>query len=301
MLTVDLLAENHRRIYEAVRDAGKPISPKDIEDATGLPGSTVRPTLGVMLEKNLLRRPIYGLYTVVPLDKVGEEEEDPDTIIRQGYEALVQSIPHAVALLDTELTFLSVNDAYLEAWDLSGRDIIGQTMYEVFPDVSQEGRLRLDRVLAGETVYTGDPEPYPWKRADGRVYWSRLRMFPWHNETGDVAGIVVMCSTSLDANNVPSLGVLAPAGKTDTESEKQRIYGVDKEGWKGYAAGAHHRGEDMHIPTEFLVSMGAAAVAVAIDPEAFRVITEKMTSRKRYKLRVVVEEDDEKEPPPPKE
>lgn len=71
MLTLDLLADNHRRIYEAVRDADRPVSPSEIEELTGIEGSNLRSTLSTMVKKGLLVRPIYGTYTVVPLSEVG--------------------------------------------------------------------------------------------------------------------------------------------------------------------------------------------------------------------------------------
>lgn len=94
MLTVEMLAENHRLIYEAVRDAGKPIAPKEIERLTGLPGSTLRPTLGVMVEKGLLERPVYGRYTVVPLELVGNVLQSNES---SSYIEAVGKIPYTTS------------------------------------------------------------------------------------------------------------------------------------------------------------------------------------------------------------
>ena len=78
MLTVDNLSENHRRIYEALRDAGRALSPKDIEDLTGLGGSTVRGTVRTMEEKGYIRRVEYGLYFAVDLADVGQHLIDEE-------------------------------------------------------------------------------------------------------------------------------------------------------------------------------------------------------------------------------
>ena len=70
MLTIDDLATNHRRIYEAARDAGKAVSPSELEGLTGIAGTTVRPTVRAMEERGYLERVGYGMYAVVPLDKI---------------------------------------------------------------------------------------------------------------------------------------------------------------------------------------------------------------------------------------
>jgi hypothetical protein len=75
MLTIDDLAQNHRRIYEAARDAGKAVSPSELEELTGIAGTTVRPTVRAMEERGYLERVGYGMYRVVPLDQINSAHD----------------------------------------------------------------------------------------------------------------------------------------------------------------------------------------------------------------------------------
>jgi len=99
----------------------------------------------------------------------------------------IESAPAAIAMFDLDMRYMVVSRRWLDEFQLTGRDIVGCTHYEVFPELSDEWKLIHRRAMAGETI-TAAAEPFP--RSDGSVQWLRWEVRPWYHQTGSIGGVV---------------------------------------------------------------------------------------------------------------
>ncbi|MEO7433274.1 MAG: PAS domain S-box protein [Dokdonella sp.] len=100
----------------------------------------------------------------------------------------VRHTPAAVAMLDLDMRYVQTSDRWLEDYQLGGRDIIGESHYDVFPDLPAFWRDIHVRVLAG-AVDTCEEAAFP--RADGSTDWLRWEVRPWRTADGEIAGLIM--------------------------------------------------------------------------------------------------------------
>jgi PAS domain S-box-containing protein len=96
--------------------------------------------------------------------------------------------PAAVAMFDTEMRYLVISRQWIEDYQLTGREIIGASHYEVFPEVSAHWKSLHQRCLAGETL---THEADLFERANGERQWLSWRVQPWYSGPGRIGGIVM--------------------------------------------------------------------------------------------------------------
>ena len=105
-------------------------------------------------------------------------------ILRQ----FVEHAPAAVAMLDAEMRYLIVSQRWLTDYGLTGRDIIGQSHYEVFPDIPERWKQIHRRVLGGAVEQC---EEDPFSHQSGIVDWLQWEARPWLTTQGSVGGIIL--------------------------------------------------------------------------------------------------------------
>jgi PAS domain S-box-containing protein len=122
-----------------------------------------------------------------------------DITDRKRAEALLQSseerlrqfidqVPVGVAMLDHEMRYLACSQRWLSDARLEGRDITGESHYDLFPNVSSEIRECHARCLKGDV----------WKfdritltHPDGSSQHLRCEMHPWFAAPEKIGGIVL--------------------------------------------------------------------------------------------------------------
>jgi hypothetical protein len=109
-------------------------------------------------------------------------------------ENLVRSIPAGVISVDRRGTINSINPAQERLSGVSGEDVVGRSVTEVFPARDNDAPVlpRLDDVLErGEVVdVTLDRAPTPFTREARMRY--RIRMAPLRDRQGHVDGAVIL-------------------------------------------------------------------------------------------------------------
>lgn len=96
--------------------------------------------------------------------------------------------PAAIAMFDREVRYVQTSDRWLTDYQLGGRDIIGLSHYEVFPDIPDAWKAVHKRALAG-AIEKCDEDPF--HRADGTTEWLQWECQPWHDSTGEVGGLIM--------------------------------------------------------------------------------------------------------------
>jgi PAS domain S-box-containing protein len=102
---------------------------------------------------------------------------------RPDFEALFRAIPSPYMVLDRQLRFVEANDAYCAVTERAREELVGQALFEMFPNTGEGGRM-LAASLA-EVLQTGRPHsiplipypiPLPKTRGGGfeMRYWSAV-------------------------------------------------------------------------------------------------------------------------------
>ncbi len=139
------------------------------------------------LEFDIQGRPIKMPGTIRDITEARQAEDT----LRESKELLqlfIHHAPVALAMFDREMRYVAVNRRWLEDYGLVGREVIGHSHYEVFPDVPEQWKEAHRRGLAGERLRADDDR---FDRADGRVQWVRWEIIPWRAGDGSVGGIVL--------------------------------------------------------------------------------------------------------------
>lgn len=99
----------------------------------------------------------------------------------------IEHAPAAIAMFDREMRYLQVSERWLRDYHLDGRQIIGKSHYEVFPDIPDDWKRVHQRAMAG-AIERRDEDPFP--RADGSIEWLEWEIRPWTRPDGTIGGLV---------------------------------------------------------------------------------------------------------------
>jgi PAS domain S-box-containing protein len=107
---------------------------------------------------------------------------------RANVEALVDAAPMAIAMTDAELRCLRYSPRWLAELGIEGQDIIGKTIFEVFPNVEADHGDGYRAALAGETV---GADALWIDLPNGRRACLRCELSPWRTPDGAVGGVLI--------------------------------------------------------------------------------------------------------------
>jgi PAS domain S-box-containing protein len=107
----------------------------------------------------------------------------------------VEHAPVALAMFDSKMQYLCASRRWLEDYGLGDRDPLGQSHYDVFPEIPERWKEAHRRGLAGEVLHEEADRFY---RADGTLQWLTWKVVPWHDASGCVGGIVVFTEDITD-------------------------------------------------------------------------------------------------------
>ncbi|MBD3884660.1 PAS domain S-box protein [Phormidium tenue FACHB-886] len=122
--------------------------------------------------------------------QIETERKQAEDILRQQREQLqlfVQHVPAEVAMFDRQMRYLYVSDRWLISYGLSEQNVIGQSHYDVFPDMPQYWKDIHQRCLAGAVEECSEaPFFHP-----GGFDWIRWEIRPWYTNRNEIGGIII--------------------------------------------------------------------------------------------------------------
>ncbi|MBT6089939.1 MAG: PAS domain S-box protein [Rhodospirillaceae bacterium] len=96
--------------------------------------------------------------------------------------------PFAVAMFDREMKYLAHSKRWAQAYGFGDKSLVGQSQYDLLPNMSDEWRNRYDKCLSGTEF---DTQESKYVGADGKVVWVKWQMSPWKQENGDIGGVIL--------------------------------------------------------------------------------------------------------------
>lgn len=103
--------------------------------------------------------------------------------------AFVTHAPAAVAMLDKEMQYIAASQRWIEEYHLQETYTPGKSYYELFPFISEEGKMRHRRVLGG-AVEHADEEAFSFPPFSS-VQYQAWEMRPWFELTGEIGGMMI--------------------------------------------------------------------------------------------------------------
>ncbi|MBE0596366.1 MAG: PAS domain-containing protein, partial [Desulfuromonadales bacterium] len=71
---------------------------------------------------------------------------------RSRLQLFIAHAPAALAMFDRQMCYLAVSRRWLDEFGLAGRELLGRSHYEIFPEIGENWRAAHRRGLAGEVV-----------------------------------------------------------------------------------------------------------------------------------------------------
>ncbi|WP_374763591.1 ATP-binding protein [Yunchengibacter salinarum] len=111
--------------------------------------------------------------------------------------ALLNALPGAVAVFDIAMRYCDCNDKWIEqnGWRTKD-DVIGQSHYDLLPDLPERWRETHRRALNGETLKSDIDR---FDRADGTMQHLSWYVSPWHQSDGTIGGVIMAFQHRHDA------------------------------------------------------------------------------------------------------
>lgn len=108
---------------------------------------------------------------------------------------LLEHVPAAVAFFDRDMRYLACSHRWIQDYRLEGRDIIGHSHYDIFPEIDASWRAIHQRALRGETL-SSNLDRFQWH--DGSVDWIQWKIVPWHDALGVTQGVALFTQVVTD-------------------------------------------------------------------------------------------------------
>lgn len=110
----------------------------------------------------------------------------------------VEHAPAALAMFDRAMRYLAVSNRWIDDYGLAGVPLLGNSHYQIFPEISETWREIHRRALGGELIRAEEDR---FERADGSVQWLRWEVRPWYGFDDAIGGIAIFSEDISDIKN----------------------------------------------------------------------------------------------------
>jgi PAS domain S-box-containing protein len=129
-------------------------------------------------------------YLIIATD-ITEKKEVENALITEKarLSAFVEHAPAAVAMMDNDMNYIAASNVWLEDFQLKGRQIIGRSYYNTFPNLDMARKDRHQAVLKG-AVECAEEDTFFLEGQDDKMFLS-WEMRPWYLYSGDIGGMMI--------------------------------------------------------------------------------------------------------------
>lgn len=115
--------------------------------------------------------------------------------LRDRLERFIVDAPMSMAMFDHDMRYIRCSRRWIDDYNLHGAQIEGNRHYDLFPELPESWIKAHQRGLAGEVVKCRED----WfLRPDQTVQWLRWEVHPWHEASGEIAGVIVFAEDVSD-------------------------------------------------------------------------------------------------------
>ncbi|TBW25780.1 PAS domain S-box protein [Gramella sp. KN1008] len=100
----------------------------------------------------------------------------------------IDEAPSAIAMLDNEMRYIAASNKWIEDYNLQGREVLGKSHYDIFPNLSDDWKEIHRDCLRGNTHKR---EEDSFVREDGATHWLSWEVKPWYKGEGEIGGILM--------------------------------------------------------------------------------------------------------------
>jgi diguanylate cyclase (GGDEF)-like protein/PAS domain S-box-containing protein len=119
------------------------------------------------------------------------ERRKTDAALRESKEMLqllVEHAPVAIAMFDREMRYVAASQRWMKDHAVPSGGIIGQSHYDINPEVPERWKETHRRGLTGERQRSEEDR---YDRADGTMQWIKWEILPWQASDGAIGGIIM--------------------------------------------------------------------------------------------------------------
>ncbi len=110
-------------------------------------------------------------------------------IIHKQAQSLIEQSPAMVALLDSEMRYLSVSRKWEKNFGRPGSSLIGRSHAEFFPNTGHDWKEIVNQCLDGEIHVCTEAS---LQKSDGRKVWISWEVHPWHISRAEIGGLTIL-------------------------------------------------------------------------------------------------------------
>lgn len=131
-------------------------------------------------------------------DRKNVEQELQRT--KETFQLFIEHSPAAIAMFDTEMRYLVASRRFLQDYhlNLEGKDIIGKSHYEIFPEIPENIKEVHRRCMAGAIE---ESQEDAFQRSDGSIDWVRWESRPWYDSLGKIGGLILFSEVITEFKN----------------------------------------------------------------------------------------------------
>ena len=112
-----------------------------------------------------------------------------DLEVKEAYNKIfIEQAPTAIAMLDKNMRYMAVSQRWIIDYKMEGKEIIGQSHYDLFPEIGDDWKANHQKSLNG---FIDSCDEAPFKRADGSVQWIFWDVRPWYISEGQIGGLLM--------------------------------------------------------------------------------------------------------------
>jgi PAS domain S-box-containing protein len=136
-------------------------------------------TAGLYVGLNRMVKRINSIQTAHRAELQGNEEQ---------LKLFIEHAPAALAMFDSDMRYLRASSRWVQDYGLGGRNIIGCSHYDLFPEIPERWKEAHRRGMAGEVLRKNNDR---FDREDGSLQWLKWEVRPWHHRSQGIGGIVI--------------------------------------------------------------------------------------------------------------